>query len=76
MIANHQTLNQKVHGEMGFQTELRHLREPSIRIELEGNELMLTRCHNAYAPEKGANASYTYSLWPIRYQNSEYIDRR
>jgi hypothetical protein len=27
----------------------------------EGNELMLTRCHNAYAP-KGAKASYTYSI--------------
>jgi len=55
-IANNQSLNQGVIGNRGLVTELRHLRGPSIQIEIEGNELMLTANHKSFC--KRQNASY------------------
>jgi len=50
MIANHQTLNQAVYERRALRAELRRLREPSIRIGIEGNELMPTGCDKQLPP--------------------------
>ena len=63
IIANHQTLNQAVYERRSLRAELRRLREPSIRIEIEGNELMPTGCDKQLASLRSATVHTA-----IRYQ--------